>query len=115
MESKELVKIIADYSLEKKAEDVIILDLKNITTVTDYFVICTADSTAQVKAVTDYIIEKLKEQKIKVWHTEGYESLTWVLLDLVDVVVHIFQPETRQFYKLEKLWGDAEITKVEDK
>ncbi len=115
LESKDLAKLIANYSLEKKAEDVIILNLKGITTITDYFVICSADSAPQVKAITDNIIEKLKEQKIKVWHTEGYESLKWVLLDLVDVVVHVFQPETRDFYGLEKLWGDAEITKVEDR
>ena len=113
MESKELAKLIADFSLEKKAEDVVLLNLKDITTITDYFVICSADSDVQVKAIADNIIGKLKEQKIKIWHTEGYQSLKWVLLDLVDVVVHIFQPETREYYGLEKLWGDAEITKVE--
>jgi len=115
LESKNLAKLIANYSLEKKAEDVIILNLSDITTITDYFVICSADSTAQVKAITDFVTEKLKEQNIKTWHTEGYESLKWVLLDFVDVVVHVFQPETRKFYGLEKLWGDAEIIKVEDK
>ncbi|MBC8183956.1 ribosome silencing factor [candidate division KSB1 bacterium] len=114
MESKELAKLIADYSLEKKAEDVVLLNLKDVTTITDYFIICSADSDVQVKAITDNIIGRLKEQKIKVWHTEGYQSLKWVLLDLVDVVVHVFQPETRDFFGLEKLWGDAEITKVED-
>jgi len=113
LESKELAKLIADFSLEKKAEDVVLLNLKDITTITDYFVICSADSDVQVKAIADNIIGKLKEQKIKIWHTEGYQSLKWVLLDLVDVVVHIFQPETREYYGLEKLWGDAEITKVE--
>ena len=115
MESKELAELIANLSLEKKAEDVVLLNLKDVTTISDYFVICSADSDVQVKAITDNITEKLKEQKIKIWHTEGYQSLKWVLLDLVDVVVHIFQPETREYYGLEKLWGDAEITKVEDK
>jgi len=100
--------------LKKKTEDVVLLNLKDITTITDYFVICSAESSVQVKAITDHIVDKLKEQKISVWHTEGYQSLKWVLLDLVDVVVHIFQPETREFFSLEKLWGDAEITKVEE-
>ncbi len=114
MDSKELAHLIANLSLEKKAEDVLILDLRELTTITDYFVICSGETDIQVKAISDNIIDKLKEQKIKVWHREGYESLNWVLLDLVDVVVHIFRPETRDFYALEKLWGDAEIIKVED-
>lgn len=114
MKSKELAHLIAEYSLEQKAENVKIFDLKGLTTIADYFVICSGDSDVQVKAISDNIIEKLAQQKIKVWHKEGYQSLNWVLLDLVDVVVHIFRPETRLFYKLEKLWGDAKITKVED-
>ncbi len=114
MKSKELAQLIAEYSLEKKADDVKILNLKGLTTIADYFVICSGDSDVQVRAIADNIIDRLNEQKIKVWHKEGYEGLNWILLDLVDVVVHIFQPETRLFYKLEKLWGDAEITKVAD-
>ncbi|OQX94887.1 ribosome silencing factor [candidate division KSB1 bacterium 4572_119] len=115
MDSKELVKTIAEYTLEKKAEDVVILDLKKITTVTDYFLICSADSEHQVKAISDNIIEKLKEKNINIWRTEGFESSNWVILDLVDIVIHIFKPDAREFYSLEKLWGDAEIMKVEDK
>jgi len=115
LKSKELAHLIAQLSLEKKAEDVLILDLRGITTITDYFVICSGDTDIQVKAISDNIIDRLSEQKIKVWHREGYESLNWVLLDLVDVVVHIFRPETRDYYNLEKLWGDADITRIEDK
>jgi len=115
LDSKELAHLVAQLSLEKKAEDVLILDLRGVTTITDYFVICSGDTDIQVKAISDNIIDELSEQKIKVWHREGYESLNWVLLDLVDVVVHVFRPETRDFYNLEKLWGDAEITKIEDK
>ncbi len=114
MEAKDLASLIAKLSLEKKAQDVVILNLMELTTITDYFVICSAGSDVQVKAITDFITEQLKAQNIKVWHTEGYSSLKWVLLDLVDVVIHIFQPETRQYYNLEKLWGDAEIISVED-
>jgi ribosome-associated protein len=115
LESKDLASLIAELSLEKKATDVVILNLKEITTITDYFVILSADSDVQAKAIADHLTEQLKTKQIKVWHTEGYSSLKWVLLDLVDVVVHIFQLETRQYYNLEKLWGDAEITRVEDK
>jgi len=114
LEAKDLASLIAKLSLEKKAQDVVILNLMELTTITDYFVICSAGSDVQVKAITDFITEQLKAQNIKVWHTEGYSSLKWVLLDLVDVVIHIFQPETRQYYNLEKLWGDAEIISVED-
>jgi len=114
LDSKKLAEIIAQLSLEKKAEDVLILDLTEVTTITDYFIICTGQTDVQVKAISDNIIEKLANQNIKVWHKEGYESLNWVLLDLVDVVVHIFLPEIREFYALEKLWGDAEITRIED-
>ena len=114
MDSKKLAEIIAQLSLEKKAEDVLILDLTEVTTITDYFIICTGQTDVQVKAISDNIIEKLANQNIKVWHKEGYESLNWVLLDLVDVVVHIFLPDIREFYALEKLWGDAEITRIED-
>ncbi len=114
MNSQELARLIAELSLEKKAENVKILNLSDITTITDYFVICSADSEMQVKAICDHIVEKMEQRHVKVWHTEGYQSSNWVLLDLVDVVVHIFKPEIRQYYALEKLWGDAEIIEVTD-
>ena len=115
MESSELAHLIASFSIEKKAENVNILNLTEITTITDYFVICSADTDIQVKSIGDHIKNELKKQDIKIWHLEGYQQGEWLLLDLVDVVVHIFQPETREFFGLEKLWGDAKITKVEDK
>ncbi|MBN1154173.1 ribosome silencing factor [candidate division KSB1 bacterium] len=114
MTSQELAHYIANLTLDKKAEDVLILDLGDITTLTDYFVICSAQSDVQVKAISDMIIEKTKEQNIKVWHSEGFQSLNWVLLDFVDVVVHIFKPDIRNYYGLEKLWGDANIIEVKD-
>ncbi|HDP98539.1 MAG TPA: ribosome silencing factor [bacterium] len=113
LNSEKLARLIAGFTLEKKAEQTIIMDMRAVTTITDYFVICSADSEAQVKAITDHISDQLKKQQINIWHTEGYESLNWVLLDLVDVVVHIFRPEIRSFYNLEGLWGDAEISTVE--
>lgn len=114
LNSEELAHHIAELSLQKKAQDVIIMDLKALTSITDYFIICSGDSPMQVKAISDHIIEQLEHEKMKVWHVEGYEGLNWVLLDLVDVVVHIFQPDIRDFYALEKLWGDAIVTRVED-
>lgn len=114
MNSEQLSRHIAELSLAKKAEDVIIMDLKELTSVTDYFVICSGDSDMQVKAISDHLSEELKKQKIRVWHVEGYQSLNWILMDLVDVVVHIFKPEVRKFYALEKLWGDAKIEQVAD-
>jgi ribosome-associated protein len=112
LNSEQLSRFVAELSLAKKAEDIIIMDLKKLTSFTDYFVICSADSDIQIKAISDHITEELKKQDIKVWHVEGYQSSTWILMDLVDVIVHIFRPEVREFYALEKLWGDAKITQV---
>lgn len=114
MNSEQLSQLIAELCLQKKAEQVILMDLREITSITDYFVICSGDSEHQVKAICDHIREQLEQQNIKIWHVEGYQSLSWVLMDLVDVVIHIFQPELREYYALEKLWGDAKITRVED-
>ena len=114
LNSRALAEKIARLSLQKKAQDVVILDLRKLTTITDFFVICTGETDVQVKAITDHIEEELEKEDIRVWHREGYEYLRWVLLDYVDVVAHVFQPETRSFYALESLWGDAEITEVKD-
>jgi ribosome-associated protein len=80
----------------------------------DYFIICTADSDTQVKAIADEVDKSLRDEGIKSWHKEGYKALLWVLLDYVDVVVHVFKKDARTFYNLEKLWGDAPIIDVED-
>ncbi len=109
-----LAKRIAKLSLSKKAEDIVILDLRKLTSVTDFFVICSGNSDKQVKAITDVITDELKKINIKPWHKEGYQYLQWVLVDYVDVVAHIFQKDTRAFYSLERLWGDAKITHLND-
>lgn len=114
MESKQLAQKIAELCFNKKGFDVTIIDLRSVANFADYFVICSADSDTQVKAIADEIDEKLKEESIKCWHKEGYLALQWVLLDYIDVVVHIFKKETRDFYKLERLWGDAPSWLVED-
>jgi ribosome-associated protein len=114
MESKKLAAKIVDLILQKKGEDIKILDLRKLTGVTDFFVICSASSDVQNKAIADFIIGETKKLGQKPWHNEGYGNLSWVLLDFVDVVVHIFLPETRRFYNLEGLWGDAEISVIND-
>ncbi len=104
-EASALVRGIADLALEKQAENVIALDVRGITSMTDHFVFCSADTDVQVKAIAD---------NHKPWRIEGYEQLNWVLLDYVDVVVHIFKTHEREYYNLESLWTDAPLTKYKD-
>jgi len=112
--STELADRIASLALEKKAREIVILDLRKLTAAADAFVICTGDSETQVKAIADHVAEKLGAAGNKAWHVEGQEGRRWVLLDFVDVVVHVFHRETRSFYSLETLWGDAPATRIDD-
>jgi ribosome-associated protein len=92
---------------EKKAIDVILLDLKGIASFTDNFVICSGTSTPQNQAISDEIETKLKQQGRLPTHIEGYQQAEWILMDYSDFVVHIFSPKTRDFYNLERLWREA--------
>lgn len=112
---KTLHRQIAELALTKKAKDVAILDLRKLTLMTDYFVVCTGESETQVKAIADAIVSGMKELGESAWHTEGLQNLRWVLLDYVDVVVHVFHRDARLFYGLEKLWGDAKVQKIADR
>ena len=113
--SEQLVKRIIDLILDKKGEDIAILDLRELSSFTDFFVIATGSSSVHVKAIADEVHEKLKkDEKTLPWHSEGYEAQKWILLDYVDVVVHIFDKDTRGYYKLEKLWEDAEIEHIDE-
>ncbi|HNR66756.1 MAG TPA: ribosome silencing factor [bacterium] len=114
MKGQELADRIVRYVLDRKGRDITIMDLRGITSITDYFIICTVESSAQAKAITEYVAEQLDRDQIRPWHIEGTQASQWVLIDFVDVVVHIFQPETRAFYNLEKLWGDAKFIDVKD-
>lgn len=114
MESKDLAHKISRLARDKKGNDIIILDLKKLSDVTDYFVIVSCESDIHVKTIANFIEDELRKEKIRVWHKEGYSKLNWVLLDYIDVVTHIFRPDTRDYYGLEKLWADAKITRVED-
>lgn len=105
--SQEIARQATVSMLEKNAADVMIIDLRELSSITDYFVIGTAGSEPQIKAVVEQVASDLKERETTPWHTEGKQSWRWVLLDYVDVVVHVFRAEVRTFYGLERLWGDA--------
>lgn len=92
---------------EKKAFDVVVLSLGNSDAFTDYFVLCSARSTRQVRAVVDEVRQQLRSSDNTPSHVEGYDHGEWVLLDFFDFVVHVFTPDTRRFYDLERLWGNA--------
>lgn len=104
-----LARRASELSLEKKCEEVKILDLRGLTSVTDFFVIITADSERKAKAAADHIIDELKADGERPMHVEGMDSMHWILLDYIDVVVHIFMPDERRFYDLESLWSDAPL------
>lgn len=110
----ELISIIIKGIEEVKGEDIQLLDLRDIeNTVCDYFVICSGNSNTQVKAISNSIKKIVgKEGQEKVWHIEGESVAEWILLDFVHVVVHVFQKQTREFYDIEGLWGDAKTTKI---
>jgi ribosome-associated protein len=112
---KVLARTCCDLAHDKKAEDVIIIDLRKLNAPTDYFVICSGSSDRQVKAITDNVIEGIEEKGYKPWHIEGYTAKKWVLIDYVDVVVHVFHGDRRAFYSLETLWGDAPVEEVRPK
>ena len=111
---KGLVDVIVKGMQEKKAENVTVVDLRNIdNAVCDFFVISNANSNTQVNAIADSVQkETLEILGDKAWQKEGTETAEWILMDYVNVVAHIFQTPTREFYALEELWGDAEITKI---
>lgn len=112
LDPDDLAKRSADLMLDKKAGDVVIMDLRGLTSVTDFFVMGTGESDVQVKAIVDHLDETLRSEHTKPIHIEGYDQLSWVLIDYVDVVAHVFLPEARDYYRLERLWADAKISVV---
>jgi ribosome-associated protein len=101
-------------ALDKKALDVVVLDLRSTPAFTDFFVLCSGANQRQVKAIADAVEESLRAAKVRPAHTEGYDRAEWVLMDFFTFIVHIFTPQTRAFYALERLWGDAERIEVSD-
>lgn len=110
--SSKLINSIIKGLEEKKGFDIKLMDLTNIpNAVTGGFIICSGNSTTQVDALADSVLDEVfKATKEKPWHTEGYDNKEWILIDFVDVVVHVFLPEIREFYGLEELWADAKVT-----
>jgi ribosome-associated protein len=106
VQPKALARMIIKAVWDKKAEDIILLNLKKISGVTDYFVICTAGSEIHARVLADAVGDKLQGKNLIV-HVEGQEGGRWILIDCFDVVLHIFVPEAREYYGLEKFWGDA--------
>jgi len=104
-----LAEIIVKSMQEKKGIDIVKLNLSGIpNSITDYFIICTGSSRSQVDAIAEEVQYEVKKAVgMPAWHKEGFENAEWILLDYFDVVVHVFQPEARGFYQLEKLWADA--------
>lgn len=115
MENNE-VKIIADAMLEKKGQKVVSLDLKKIgTAISDYFIVCSAESTTNVLAIADNVEDRMIEKASrKVVRSQGRENALWIILDYGDIVVHVFQNQYREFYRLEDLWADAERVEYVD-
>jgi len=114
LDSNIFAKRISEIMFNKKAYDVLLIDLRKLAAFADFFVICSADSDVQVKAIADDVDRSLRDEGMKCWHKEGYQALNWVLLDYVDVVVHVFKKDAREFYNLEKLWGDARFERLAD-
>jgi len=114
--SEKLCKAVVKGMQEKKAGEIVIMDLRKVkNAIADFFVICSGNSDKQLDAISDSIDEEVsKSVKENPWHTEGKNNKEWMLLDYITVVAHIFKKDKREFYALEKLWGDAEITTVED-
>ncbi|NPA32718.1 MAG: ribosome silencing factor [Aquificae bacterium] len=104
----EKLKLIKELLENKKAEDIVILDVSDLTNLADYFIIASANSPTHARALADYLEEELKKRGYTPDHVEGKEHGEWILLDLIDTIVHIFTPETREYYGLEWIWSDAQ-------
>jgi ribosome-associated protein len=103
----------AALALDTKANDVVLLGLKDVTDLTDFFVIASGTSDTHVRSIAEHIQQELKREGVTVAHVEGLTQGRWVLLDYVDFVVHVFHPTLRDFYQLERLWSDAEVIPVD--
>lgn len=109
MNSEELLNIAVTATEDKKAEDIVSLNMQGISDMTDYFVVCHGNNERQVQSIARAVKEKVYENNIEVKRMEGYQSARWVLIDLADVVVHIFHKDERNYYNIEKLYQDAPI------
>ncbi|MBN1521520.1 MAG: ribosome silencing factor [Candidatus Aureabacteria bacterium] len=110
---KEILREVEDGALDKKGEDVVLLDVKKLSNITDYYIIISAQNDRQIKAIRDEIEHRLKSKySFSPKHMDGIPSSKWVVLDYTDFIVHIFDGQLRRYYELERLWGDAKVKKV---
>jgi len=107
-----LAQAVAALCLDNKANDVVILDLSGVSDMTDCFVIASGTSDTHVRSIAEHVMEEMKKRGTAAHHVEGLNQGRWVLIDFVDVVVHVFHPTLRSFYQLERLWGDAAVVTV---
>ncbi len=107
-----LQRLVVESAAEKQASDILILDLRNRSDLTDYFVLCSGNSKLQVQAIADSILEKIYKAQHKLSAVEGYATGNWVVLDLGEIIVHIFHKDARSHYDLERLWGDVPVIKA---
>ncbi|MDD3429255.1 MAG: ribosome silencing factor [Oscillospiraceae bacterium] len=114
MDSKKMALACAKAMEDKKGGEITVLKVRDLTVVTDYFVIATGTSTTQVKALAEEVEYQLDQAGIKVLRSEGYDSKSWILLDFGNVIVHVFEPSAREYYNLEKLWADGEKVELSD-
>ncbi len=114
--AEKLARVLAEAALEKRATDILVMDMRGVTTVTDFFVVMTVSADTHSRAVEGAVSERARDDfDSRPWHVEGGDGArTWVLMDYVDVVVHIFQSDAREFYSLERLWGDAPVEQITD-
>ncbi|RLL48020.1 ribosome silencing factor [Oceanobacillus piezotolerans] len=108
MENKELLQVIAEACDDKRAEEIIALDMKEVSLIADYFLICHGNNERQVQSIARAIKERVEENEVEVKRIEGFEQARWVLVDVGDVVCHVFHKDERSYYNLERLWGDAD-------
>jgi len=112
--AKQFALAAAKLAGERHCTDIVVMDLTGVSPATDYFVIATGTSDRQIRAVADEICQEAKEQKVQRFGRAGYEQARWILLDFIDVVIHLFDAEYRDYYDLELLWGDAERLNIDD-
>lgn len=107
MQPKKIAFLARKAAEDKKAEDLVVLDISKLSSIAHYFVIAHGNSNRQVQAISQHIMDVMKQEKISLYHVEGLDTASWVLLDYGSVMVHVFYRETRHFYALERLWGEA--------
>ncbi len=113
-ESKEILELVVKAADAKRAEDIVALDVQNVSLLADYFVICSGTNERQIQAIVNEVVDQAEQVQIEVKRIEGKDSAKWILIDLNDVIVHVFSQTERDFYNLEKLWSDAPYAPIND-